>query len=176
MSEKWYTLNLNPEPWAVGEVSVGRHGGRFKGTISPNPNLVAFQNAVREAMADVELLPPWYRKFTFYFFRQQAKYIDAADRVRQRNQADATNLQKGLEDALQGILFENDRNVLDIRSVICRQGHDVRPCILIKAERCPTGLVGMDELPEDLIEIAMGLKNEKEVEKGDRWSEAEQLF
>src|SRR4051794_39473343 len=105
MTGKWFVLHINPEPWAVGSISGKR--------ISPNPNLVAFQSAVREEL-EGQTLPRDFRKLEFFFFRQTAKYIDTSDHVRQRNQADTTNCQKALEDALQGVLFHNDREIVDI--------------------------------------------------------------
>ncbi len=130
-----YTLWLNPEPWAVGTISSGRKNGKIFSRISPDPNLAAFQRAVKEELIGVPMLPSDYTKITFFFWRQQAVYLDSLDRRRHRNQADATNMQKGLEDALQGILFENDRDVQDIRSVIIEQGLNITPCIVIQAER-----------------------------------------
>jgi Holliday junction resolvase RusA-like endonuclease len=133
-----YTLWLNPEPWAVGTISSGRSkGGKIFARMSPDPNLAAFQRAVKEELADAQMLPENYVKLTFFFWRQQAVYLDSADRRRHRNQADATNMQKGLEDALQGILFQNDRDIRDIRSVIVEQGPSIEPCIVIQAEPLP---------------------------------------
>lgn len=120
-----YTLHLNPEPWAVGTVAYNR--------VSPNLTLKAFQEAVREELSDVSPLPEGEYQLQFYFWRQQAVYLDMADRKRQRNQADATNMQKALEDALQGVLFDNDRSVRKISSVIMDQGPDVEPGIIIVA-------------------------------------------
>lgn len=130
-----YTLWLNPEPWAVGSISSGRKNGKIFSRMSPDPNLAAYQRAVKEALQDAEKLPSDYTKLTFFLWRQQAAYLDSADRRRHRNQADATNMQKGLEDALQGILFDNDRIVQDIRTVIMEQGPNVEPCIVIQADR-----------------------------------------
>lgn len=130
-----FVLWINPEPWAVGTISSGRKNGKIFSRMSPDPNLVAFQKAVKESFEGLPMLPADFTKLTFYFWRQQAVYLDAADRRRHRNQADATNMQKGLEDALQGILFENDRNVREIRSVIVEQGPKIEPCIVIQAER-----------------------------------------
>ena len=145
----WFVLPVNPEPWAVGSVTAGRRDGKIRGAISPNPNLVAFQAAVREELDGVDLLPSGQYKLTFYFWRQQAQYLDAADRRRQRNQADATNMQKGLEDALQGVLFENDRDVRDIRSIIMGQGPDITPLIVIEISLNP--FIEID-FPEPVIE------------------------
>jgi hypothetical protein len=49
MTERWYTVHINPEPWAVGTA--------HRGGISPNPNLVSYQKAVREELEDAEMLP-----------------------------------------------------------------------------------------------------------------------
>lgn len=134
MEPRYFVLRLNPEPWAVGSVTGGRQNGKIIGRVSPNPNLVAFQSAVKEELEGEEPLPDGEYKLTFYFWRELVAYLDAADHKRHRNQADATNMQKGLEDALQGVLFDNDRHVRDIRSVIAVQNRNVDPCIVIKAE------------------------------------------
>ena len=148
-----YTLWLNPEPWAVGTISSGRSkGGKIFARMSPDPNLAAYQRAVKEELADAEMLPEGFTKLTFYFWRQQATYLDAADRRRHRNQADATNMQKGLEDALQGILFENDRDIRDIRSVIMEQGPNVEPCIVIQAEYFDRDTNGYNEVSSYLFD------------------------
>lgn len=131
--EPYYVLPLNPEPWAVGNAYVVRSGGKLTARVGPNPGLQSYQEAVREELADVKMLPPGRYRLDFYFWRQQAQYLDAADRKRQRNQADATNMQKALEDALQGVLFENDRDVAQISSTIVAQGVEVKPCIVIRA-------------------------------------------
>lgn len=165
---RWYTLNLNPEPWAIGTAHA-------RG-ISPNPGLVSYQRAVKEELSGEPMLPKDFRKLEFYFFRRIDKYIDAADHVRSRNAADATNLQKGLEDALQGILFENDREVRDIRSVIVMQGHSVDPpFILIHASRLYENSL-MDEVPPELLEQALRGFAGKSEHATSRWSDADDYF
>lgn len=175
LDPKYFILHVNPEPWAIGSVSRSSHGAR----ISPNPNLVAFQAAVKEALEDVPMLPESYRRMTFYFWRQQAKYLDTNDKIRQRNQADATNMQKGLEDALQGILFKNDREIRDVRSVIVAQGPDVtEPGILIRAEHVgPTFTSNvLDEIPTEVLEDMLRGASNYLKEKADRWSQSDDLF
>ncbi len=113
---------INPQPWSV---SIrGKNGA-----------LDAYQNAVKEELADYDI-EPWPVgvpvKLYFEFWRQLESVVDA-DRRRHRNQyADATNLQKALEDALQGVLFTNDRYVPDIHTRIKAQGADVEPKIVIR--------------------------------------------
>lgn len=104
--------NVNPEPWSVGV------NGKA-------PTLVAYQNEVREYIereyprvkpmdGDLEL--------EMYFWRQVTG--------RTRN-ADATNLAKALEDALQGLVFLNDRSNRRVLSWVVRQDATVRPFILV---------------------------------------------
>jgi hypothetical protein len=129
---------------------------------------------VREELEGQQLLPPNMRKFTFYFFRRIDKYVDMGDHIRSRNAVDATNLQKGLEDALQGILFENDREVVDIRSVIVQQGHDVNPpFVIIHAERTYPHLPGVGEIPVDVLDEAY---KKPENNKQSRWQDSDELF
>jgi hypothetical protein len=134
MFAQWYLLWLNPEPWAVGDAFVGKKGGKNFARLSPNPNLVTFQAAVHEELEDVEPLEHGGYRLTFYLWRDLTGYISAADRVVRQHQADATNMQKALEDALQGVLFDNDRYVRDIRTVIVQQGMNIEGRILIRAE------------------------------------------
>lgn len=165
---RWYTLFLNPEPWAIGTAHA-------RG-ISPNPGLVSYQKAVKGELEGEQMLPPNMRRLTFYFYRRIDKYLDAADHRRSRNAADATNLQKGLEDALQGVLFENDREIRDIRSVILQQDASVDPpFIIIHAELTTAALPGVHEIPSEVLELA--LKGPAPLlKKQSRWQGADDLF
>jgi hypothetical protein len=165
---RWYLIHLNPEPWAIGTAHA-------KG-ISPNPGLVSYQHAVKGELEGEAMLPPAMRRLTFYFRRKVDKYLDAADHRRSRNAADATNLQKGLEDALQGVLFENDREIRDIRSVIVQQGTQVdHPFIIIHAQTVSESLPSVDEIPPELLEEAL-LGPALELKKQTRWQGADELF
>lgn len=145
MSEHWYVLHLNAEQWAIGPLDMGRNKGKLFPKIGPNPQLVGFQQAVKEALSWVEQLPEGQYALTFYVWRSRDIYEGANKRVR-KSQVDATNIQKGLEDALQGVLFGNDRDVRDIRTVVVEQGVDVTPGIAI----CARNWYGFDpdELPQ----------------------------
>lgn len=148
----WYIIKINPEPWAIGPVSVGRKNGGVFPIVGQNKQLASYQEAVREALSD-GLLVDYEVKITFYFWRRLETYV--AKRKVTKHQVDATNLQKGTEDALQGILIFNDRQVRDVRSVIWEQGENVDPMIAIKFEKWWG--VDPDELPDtiwDEIKIA----------------------
>lgn len=155
VGEHWFEIPINPEPWAVGDISIGRKNGKYFGRMSPNSNLAQYQNAVRE---ELELIPAGHEPFPtvniglkFYFWRQRSKYIDAGDHVRTRNQADATNMQKGLEDALQGYLFDNDRNVRQITSLIVDQSTDIEGRSLICMTVAERLYEVYNEIPDELL-------------------------
>lgn len=131
----WHVLSeINPEPWAIGPVSIqyGKGGGKFP-AVGRNQQLAFFQDAVRGAIKDAHMIDGKV-KITFYFWRVRSEYTTAKQREVRKHEADATNMQKATEDALQGIFFENDRDVSDIRSVIVEQSPTTKPKIVICVE------------------------------------------
>lgn len=146
MNDHWYHLHVNPEPWSTGDIQVGRKSGKAFGRLSAPAGLVAYQQAVREELADVEHLPSGLYRVTFYIWREQVTYISNADKRVRKHQADATNMQKALEDALQGVLIDNDRNVQDIRTRIVEQGPNVKPQVIIKISALDE--FNPDEIPD----------------------------
>lgn len=110
----WFVIPENPVPWTA---SATTKTSTFKGG-----RLEAYQNAIKEELASAEcpIQPPYYVKF--YFFRRFESGLQGSGRRTRGNQADATNMQKATEDALQGILFDNDREVREITSEIVEMG------------------------------------------------------
>ena len=90
---------INPEPWATGTVICF---GRGRGSLSPNPKVVNYQLALRAELENLDLPPVAPRLFatelTLLYWRSTER----------GHPADVTNLNKATEDALQGILYEND--------------------------------------------------------------------
>lgn len=150
MKDFWYVLHLNAEPWAIGPLGVGRKSGGLFPYIGPNQQLVGFQEGVKEDLEGVDPLPEGEYSLTFYIWRA----LDTYQNVRKirKHQVDATNIQKGLEDALQGVLFDNDRSVRDVRTVIAEQSAETRPRLLIRASLWE-GL-DPDEIPEHVWQKA----------------------
>lgn len=147
-NELWFALDLNPEPWAVGPLGVSRTSGTLHPYMGRNQQLDAYKEAVRDELISrypgmVQIQEPPY-ELEFWFWRNQADYEGANKRVR-KHQVDATNMQKATEDALQGLLIENDRDVRRIRSTIVAQGPDVRGAVVI---RVLGGLPNIQETPE----------------------------
>ena len=135
---QWYIIDgVNPEPWAASEGAIGKRNGKPFIHFHKPEQLRQYQESVKEVFpeqnphavdisGDIEL--------TFYFWRQLASYeIGEGKSTRQSAQADATNLQKALEDALQGILYKNDRDIRSIRSLLVEQSTETEPCILVCA-------------------------------------------
>lgn len=131
----WFALPVNPEPWGVGPLGVSRTGGGLHPYMGRNQQLYAYQEAIKDELIRlypgyIELKPPYY-ELDFYFWRNQAVY-EGANKTVQKNIADATNMQKATEDALQGLLIENDRLVTRVSASIMAQGPDVRGAVAFR--------------------------------------------
>ncbi len=130
----WLVIPVNPEPWAVGPVSTGRANGKMFGTIGRNAQLHAYQEAVREYLEEL-----WTgdvidgpAEVEFFFWRHLATYRTPSGRTKTKNEVDVTNLIKGTEDALQGIVIKNDKNNVSVRGHMMDQGPNVTGCVVIK--------------------------------------------
>jgi Holliday junction resolvase RusA-like endonuclease len=136
----YFIAGVNPEPWAVGTLGVRRQTtGKPTPYMAPNEQLVAYQKAIREELLSQNPPKPTSNvpnKLVFFFYRRLDEYQVGSKTLR-RHVADATNLQKALEDALQGILIDNDRNVTNITSIVVEQGPDTDPGVMILHEINP---------------------------------------
>lgn len=122
----WIIPEINPEPWTAPEVSIGRRGGKLAPQVFKREQLRQYQEAVHDYILDHYAPTPVETELVlqFWFWR-------ALDTPRSK-QSDATNLQKATEDALHGLLFLNDAQVQDVRSIIVQQAVDVDPTIVIR--------------------------------------------
>lgn len=100
--------------------------------VGRNQQLDAFKEAVREELSSLATTK-FEGKVTLvlYFWRNRAEYTTPQARKHRKHEADLTNLQKATEDALQGILFENDRDVAMVQAEVREQGPDVVPCVVV---------------------------------------------
>lgn len=131
--DQWYVLKLNPEPWRIGPIAcVGKRGIR----VGRDQQLAAYQEAIKESLGKCKMIEGKVR-LVIYLWRNRPEYTTALSRRHRKHEADATNMQKALEDALQGVLFRNDRDVVDIRTVVVEQGPDVSECIIIRVRDVP---------------------------------------
>jgi Holliday junction resolvase RusA-like endonuclease len=127
---------LNPEPWTVGTITQGFAGKRRYATIAKDERLRIYQEGiaecVREAYPNLRMWPEDIPlELQFKFCRQLDQYTSGKGRKAKRHIADATNMTKALEDALQGILYKNDSQVKHSSGEIILEGPDVEPMILV---------------------------------------------
>lgn len=142
MTDIWVVLPLNPEPWRVGPLSVVRGGkGGMIPTMGRDQQLNAYKEAVNEqvrlqlgSVSDDQFILGGKTKLTIYLWRQRAEYQTHQARTVRKHEADATNMLKATEDALQGIFYKNDKDNSDVRCVIVEQDEDVIPKIVIHIE------------------------------------------
>lgn len=142
----WLRLEINPEPWAIGPVGVSRKEGRIGAYVGRNQQLDAYKEAIREAVNAELSEPP--EKFptvalSLYFWRNRAEYVTPQSRNHRKHEADLTNLQKATEDALQGIFFDNDRDVKEIHSYMVQQGPEITGSVVLEVRE----YTGSIELP-----------------------------
>lgn len=131
-----YCLPINPEPWAVGNAFVARNRGKAHAAIAPNKTLKSYQEAVRSELLarGAEVLDGPYA-LRLWFWRENVTYLDAGGRKRTRNSPDLTNLVKATEDALQGVLIGNDRDVVTTSAYMVARGKGVEPQVVIEVEQ-----------------------------------------
>ena len=134
----WACRGIVPNPWRASEGSISKRGGKLKVVHSKHPKLATYQQALIEELdrtfpkGDPLTIPLRVR---FYFFR----------RLEYRSQrADATNLLKATEDALQGRLYVNDVENVHVESKVLRQEKDIESYIYVWWEPF------VDHLPDEL--------------------------
>ncbi len=144
----YHITGINPEPWEASRTAPGRKGGKmFVQHYSPE-QMKAFQAAVKEELilqnGHLGMFPDGtFLTVTFFLWRRQevaemmegrttrATELEAARRQQRAAWVDTTNCQKSLEDALQGLVYKNDKYNRDVRCVVMDQGPDVTPHITI---------------------------------------------
>ena len=119
---------VNPEPWTASQSSTGLKGSKMVTRFFKDEKLRSYQEAVKESLRidypdyvkhpEVDLIA-----LSFYFWRR----LDHGAQV-----MDNTNGQKALEDALQGVLFVNDRQVKRNVTETFHQASNVSPLIVIE--------------------------------------------
>lgn len=124
---------LNPEPWESPEGAIGWRGRKPYVQMHKPATSRAFQEAIKDELDafDTTMMegPLIVR---FWLWRDLPAYeADSGKQVR-RHVADATNMQKAIEDACQGILFKNDNQNVFVQTFIVQQDADVDPCIIIE--------------------------------------------
>jgi Holliday junction resolvase RusA-like endonuclease len=128
--DRWFILGLTAQPWAIGPLGVGFRGKKPYPYIGPNQQLQAYQEALREELDGAGVLTGEV-DIRIYIWRALETAKNFGGRDRKAKTSDATNIQKATEDALQGVLIENDRHVRRISTEIVEQTENTVSCILI---------------------------------------------
>lgn len=124
MAVQSFLILTNPEPWRVPPMSPGRaKNGHLITKSGRDEMLFSYQEEVREALtsAGAYVMEPGY-KIDLYFYRLQETVNTGSGRKNKRSRADATNMQKAVEDALQGTVIHNDVDTYDIHSRVIPAG------------------------------------------------------
>lgn len=125
---------INPEPWTI---KTG--GGRVYSPEAVRSYKAAIRETVEDALKERKSSLPYFSADTplavhFYFWRQLDTAFTGAKSKRARaHHADVTNLVKSTEDALQGVLYENDRDNRIVRGQLMDMGPDVACGVLVMA-------------------------------------------
>lgn len=151
---RYFRLNLNPVPWAVGPLSVITRGSKKVPIYGRNQELWYYQQAVKEGLTEklIGVIEPPFRLRVF-FWRRIEQYQTYQARTAMSHEADTTNLIKAFEDALHGVFYTNDKYNIAVEGYIVRQDPDTEPHIIVGIEEValdyPYGqLFG---IPEELL-------------------------
>lgn len=144
----WFVLDTNPEPWAIGPVGYARRGGKMSAYVGRNTQLDTYKQTIKEAVGPEPQPYEGILSVTFFFWRNRAEYKTPQARSHRKHEADATNLQKSTEDALQDVLYKNDKDNHHVESFIMEQGPDVIGKVVIRVK--PYLDVDPDEIPDEV--------------------------
>ena len=144
---QWFALAVNPEPWAIGDLSVGRKNGKMFPMVGRNNQLHMYKEAIKEELGDPGVWIDGKIELAFFFWRRRDDYKTPQARTHRKHEADLTNLQKATEDALQGILFKNDKDVAKITSFMIAQGAEVNSKVVIGIRE----FTGFIEIPNEVL-------------------------
>lgn len=171
---RWYVLEVNPEPWAIGPVGTARRGGKVTSYVGRNQQLDAYKEAVKEALGEQALIEGKV-ELKFFFWRNRAEYTTPQAKLHRKHEADLTNLQKATEDALQGVLFTNDRDVQHIESYIVEQGPEVEGRVVIGIDSAEPAF-NPDVVPDFVWHLLDHEPLFPEQATGGGWNPGEEMF
>jgi Holliday junction resolvase RusA-like endonuclease len=131
----WYIVpNLNPVPWSSPSVSIGHKNGKPFPMVYAATEMKNYKQALKDEIERMYPDAPLIEDeiaLRFFFWRR----LDLGDKKKGRKSrghvADATNLQKSTEDALQGVLFKNDIQVIHTESWLMEQTDETKPLLVV---------------------------------------------
>ncbi len=126
---KQYTIfiPLNPQAWNTPPYFIGRRGGKQIVMSGRDEENHAFKEAIKEELikAKAEMIEPPY-EIELYIWRK----IEHG-----RKAVDLTNMQKLIEDSLQGTVIDNDRNVVKFSTTVVEQTPDSPQFFIVTIKR-----------------------------------------
>lgn len=155
---QWYVVPLNPVPWAVGPLTMGRRksGGQYP-VMGRNIQLAEYQKAVRAELTRqraemIHLEDGQSYELVFVFHQVTEHYQTASGRATQSKQGDLTNLTKATEDAIQDLLITNDTNVEKSTLYVQRsEGVNAVPYVVIGVAATHS-IINPDSFPAEVWE------------------------
>lgn len=156
LSQGWmfYDLPLNPEPWKIGPLSMGRRsGGSMYPMIGRDKQLYGYQMAIKEQLSkwNTLLLPGMYVA-QYHFWRRRDAYTTEKSRQVRKHEADLTNMLKATEDACQSVLFGNDVDCVGHTNYVFEQGKGVSARVVIGVAPVSERLHPRQVMSAELIE------------------------
>lgn len=162
MTARLYSIEINPVQWAIGPVTTMKRGGKTIPVIGRNVQLHNFKEAVRREMDRLygpQEIMEGPIELRFWFWRNRPAYQNYQQRTHRTHEADVTNMQKALEDALQGVLYKNDKQTCKITSETVEQDHDIWGRIIIAIDAYEPSVPPAFYPPRDVDEIDAGDDN-----------------
>lgn len=153
----WYVSQVNPVPWKAPTATVrgGAGGKRWVQFFSPE-ELVTYKEGLADDLLTkypkIKMIEDDPIELEFFFFRSLDQLGQKGNRKHRAHVADATNLQKSTEDALQGLLFKNDVQVKRVTSNVIEQTGDTQPCVVIRLDLHDPPPIGV-RLPTHVMEL-----------------------
>jgi Holliday junction resolvase RusA-like endonuclease len=157
---RWYVLDINPEPWAIGPVGYSRRAGKMSAYVGKNAQLDSYKEAVKEELGSGHMMIEGKVKLRLYFWRNRAEYTTPQARTHRKHEADGTNMAKATEDALQGVFFKNDKDVNHMEWAIVEQGPDVQGRVVIAIAPSEDLPDVMAQLPQHVCELLDSIDGE----------------
>ena len=150
IERQWYLIPFNPEPWTTPPYSAGRKNGKLFVNAGRNEHSENFKQSVRESLLaqGATMVTGKIHNVHFLWWRQLVQYEDSAGRRRTKNAVDTTNCQKLAEDALQGVLIDNDRENRFVSSQFIGQAKSSEYGFFVVMIESYGDADGMIDLPE----------------------------
>jgi Holliday junction resolvase RusA-like endonuclease len=145
VERQWFRIDLNPHQWAIGPIGRSGKKGVF---VARHDGLATFQESVREQIPSTARKLDGPFRMRIWFWRRMDEYTTHQGRTARSHEVDVTNLQKGFEDALHKVLYDNDKNNRDVRSVFVDESSETDGMIIFYIEPILDG-----EIIETLKEI-----------------------